>query len=64
MVFDENSLFITYFNPFTSVYEVWVVEAFRSSIEVSFLNMLKDYYINKKPSTPINYHNSDIVILQ
>ena len=39
LIFDENSVFITYFNPQKLIYEIWTVEIFHSGIEVSFLNM-------------------------
>lgn len=71
MIFDENSVFISYFNLKTTIYEIWAIESFHSAIEVSFVKMYKiiiiiiiikrltDYYINRKEETHVNYFESE-----
>lgn len=48
MIYDENAVFVSYFNPQQFLYEIWVVEAYSKEIITSFYNILEDYYFSPK----------------
>lgn len=48
MTYDENGVYVTYFNPEQYVYEIWVVEAYSKDMVTSFINMIEDFYISPK----------------
>ena len=43
LVFDENTVVVSYFNPTSSIYEIWSIEAYHTKIEISFLRILEDF---------------------
>lgn len=48
MVYDQNAVFVTYFNPEHFMYEIYVVESYSNDIVTSFWSIIEDYYINPK----------------
>lgn len=60
LVFDENTVVASYFNPVSSIYEIWSIEAYHTKIEISFLRILEDYYFNQKEETRLNYYDAEL----
>jgi hypothetical protein len=60
LLFDENTVVVSYFNPSSSIYEIWAIEGYHTKIEISFLNILEDYYFNSKEETVLNYYDSEL----
>eukprot|EP01015_Nassula_variabilis_P029457 TRINITY_DN6317_c0_g1_i7.p1 TRINITY_DN6317_c0_g1~~TRINITY_DN6317_c0_g1_i7.p1 ORF type:complete len:315 (-),score=57.63 TRINITY_DN6317_c0_g1_i7:99-1043(-) len=44
LLFDENSVFVTYFNTRSLQNEIWAVEFYRNHVENSFQQMLSTYF--------------------
>ena len=44
LVYDENSVLVSYFNHRNKNFEIWTVEQYQERIETSALNMLSDYF--------------------
>jgi len=44
LLYDENSVFVTYYNPESLFYEIWVTELYRSNFESSFTEMLHKHF--------------------
>lgn len=64
MVFDENSVFVSYFNPEKFLSELWVVEAFSKDMITSFTSIIEDHYISpRNKDDKFNYTEEDMNII-
>ena len=65
LTYDDNGIFVTYFNKISKMYNLWVVEVFREDIESSFVTMLNKFWFHTAKDRPVDYHdeNGNFILL-
>lgn len=60
LVFDENAVFVTYFNPKELYYEFWITEFYHTHIESSIRVLVEKYLVSESRETHTpNYNLAD-----
>ncbi|EAS03520.2 transmembrane protein, putative (macronuclear) [Tetrahymena thermophila SB210] len=68
LIYDENGVFVSYYNPVYSIFQIWTVELFSKKMENNFVSMLQNYYFSESGAKyeDFNYlnENMDIIALE
>ncbi|KAL4479883.1 hypothetical protein ABPG74_020399 [Tetrahymena malaccensis] len=68
LIYDENGVFVSYYNPIYSIFQIWTVELFSKKMENNFASMLQNYYFSESGAQyeDFNYlnENMDIIALE
>jgi len=59
MTYDDNGIFISYFNNQQKFYELWVVEIFEEQIESSFVSMINKFALQTQKNREVDYFNEN-----
>ena len=54
-LYDDNGIFVSYFNPKVPGFELWTTEIFKMKVETSFIEMLQKYVFKVKSEEELDY---------
>lgn len=57
--YDDNGIFISYFNNQQKFYELWVIEIFEEQIESSFISMINKFALQTQKNREVDYFNEN-----
>lgn len=59
LTYDDNGIFISYFNNSAKYYELWVIEVFEEQIESSFVTMINKFVLTTAKHREVDYFNEN-----
>lgn len=64
LIFDDNGVYVSYFNTKNLIFEIFAIEFYKSRMETSFTDLLVEYYGNKLGElTQTNYMEQETNVI-
>jgi len=59
LTYDDNGIFISYFNDNQKYYELWAIEVFEEQIESNFISMINKFALRTVKNREVDYYNEN-----